>query len=62
MLKCIKDGGYNLTVGKIYHVEKHTRQDGTYSYFIENDKGVRGYVSPHLFISLRENNLKELGI
>ena len=72
LLKCIKRGGYYLTIGKNYQAEVCTDApsefrpgEQVFDYYIVNDKGHRHGIEGNLFIDvteLRICKLKELGI
>lgn len=72
ILKCISNGGYYLTIDKIYEAEvcldspSEVRPgEQVFDYYIINDKGIRHGVQASLFKNIseiRDMKLRELGI
>lgn len=67
LLKCIKTGGYHLTLGKNYLAEVcidspsdfHPGKQ-VFDYYIVNDKGHRHGIEASLFIRVDELRIKKL--
>ena len=67
LLKCIKTGGYYLTLGKNYEAEVCTDAPSefrpgkqVFDYYIVNDKGHRRGIEGSLFIRVDELRIKKL--
>ena len=67
LLKCIKTGGYYLTVGKNYQADvcldspsEFRPGKQVFDYYIVNDKGHRHGIEGNLFIRVDELRIKKL--
>jgi len=67
LLKCIRTGGYYLTLGKNYEAEVCTDAlsefrpgKQVFDYYIVNDKGHRHGIEGNLFIRVDELRIKKL--